>query len=77
MSILEKSVVNLANALDNLEARLNGRLDDHSAAGESMDAARRQARAARLHAEEASNGLAGAIADLKALIGESSGDGKG
>jgi len=68
MSILEKSVVDLANALDNLEAKLNGRLDDHTASDERILAARAQARAARQHAATAASGLAGAIDDLKALI---------
>lgn len=68
MSILEKSVVDLAHALDHLEAQLNGRLDDHSASDERIVAAQRQARAAREHAATASSGLAGAIDDLKALI---------
>lgn len=68
MSLLEKSVGNLATALDNLEAKLDGRLDDHSASGERVDAARRQARAARLQTETAARELSGAIAEVKALI---------
>ena len=71
MSILEKSVVDLAHALDSLEAKLNGRLDDHSASDERIAAARAQARTAREHAATAASGLAGAIEDLKALIEKS------
>lgn len=77
MSILEKSVVDLANALDNLEAKLDGRLDDHSASGERVDAARRQARTARACAEEASRDLSEAIAEVKALLDSAEIKGKG
>lgn len=77
MSILEKSVADLANALDNLEAKLDGRLDDYSADGERIDAARRQARAARARAEEAARGLADVVADLKALLDRAGAETKG
>ncbi len=70
MSALESAVQGLAGALDALETRLDERLAELAAHGDFSDAARRQARAARAHAGEASEGLAAAIADLKALIAE-------
>ncbi len=77
MGILEKSVVDLADALDNLEAKLENNLDDHSASGERIDAAQRQARAAREHAAKASGVLSDAIDDLRNLIENSSAKEKG
>lgn len=68
MSALETAVQRLAGALDALEARLDERLSDLTAHGEFSDAAGRQARAARRHAGEASEILAEAIDDLKALL---------
>lgn len=70
MSALESAVQGLAGALDALETRLDERLAELAAHGDFSDAARRQARAARAHAGEASEGLAAAIADLKALLAE-------
>ena len=77
MSLLEKSVVDLANALDNLETKIEHKLDDHASNGESIAAARRQAHSARTHAAEASRGLADAIADIKALLDRAGGAAKG
>ncbi|MEE2690627.1 MAG: hypothetical protein VX640_03695 [Pseudomonadota bacterium] len=71
MSALENAVQSLAGALDALEARLDERLSELAAHGDFSDAARRQARAARAHAGEAAETLAGAIGDLRALLGES------
>lgn len=71
MSILEEAVKNLAGALDALETRLDERLGELSQNTETVEAAHRQARVARGHANEASAGLAQAIGDLKALLGES------
>lgn len=68
MSVVEKAVIDLANALDALETKLEGRFDDELAGTEEMDAARRQAKAAKARAEEASRDLGGAIADLKSLL---------
>jgi hypothetical protein len=69
MSILEEAVKNLAGALDALETRLDERLGELAQDADAFDAARRQARAARGHASDASVGLARAIGDLKALLG--------
>jgi len=77
MTVLEKAVVDLANALDNLEARIEGKFDDQSASGDAIDAARRQARAAREHAENASKGVGAAISDLKMLLENNKANGKG
>jgi hypothetical protein len=68
MSILEDAVKNLASALDALESRVGDRLGDLSQNAEAIDAARSQARAARLHAGAASTTLAQAIGDLKTLL---------
>ena len=68
MSVVEKAVVDLANALDKLESKLEHRLDDHTARQEEIDAARRQATTARARTEEASQGVGAAIADIKALL---------
>jgi cell division septum initiation protein DivIVA len=72
MGILEKSVIDLANALDNLESKLEHSLDDRSASGDRIAAARRQARAARENAAKAARGLSDAIDDLRGLIADSS-----
>ncbi len=77
MSILEQAVKNLALALDSLEAKLDDRLGELSNTTDAIDAARGQARAARLHAGEASTTLAHAISDLKALLGGAPGNGNG
>ena len=68
MSALEEAVKSLAGALDALETRLDDRLGDFAA--DAIDAARRQARTARAHAADASEGLAAAIDDLKSLLNE-------
>lgn len=68
MTVLEKAVLDLANALETLETKLEGRLDDQSADGETIEAARGQARAARNHAATVSRELSGAIGDLKSLL---------
>ncbi len=68
MSVVEKAVIDLANALDALESKLDSRLDDQMASSEDIDAARRQAKAAKARAEEASKDLGEAIADVKALL---------
>lgn len=77
MTVLEKAVIDLANALDNLETKIEGKFDDQSASGDAVDAARRQARAAREHAENASKGVGAAISDLKALLDANAANGKG
>ncbi len=68
MTILEKAVLDLANALETLESKVEGRLDDQSARAELSEAAKRQARTAREHATEAGRDLAGAIDNLKSLL---------
>lgn len=70
MTVLEKSVLNLANALEALESKLEARLDDLSASDETIAAAKRQALAARKQTDHASRGVAAAISDLKAILAE-------
>ena len=70
MTVLEKAVLNLAGALETLETKLESRLNDHSADGESFDAARARARAARDQAQNVSKELSGAIDDLKSLLND-------
>lgn len=70
MSLLENSVNQLAAALDALESKLDERLADLANQGEAVDAARRQARAAKGHAGVAADNLAAAIGDLRRLLGE-------
>ena len=71
MTVLEKAVGELANALENLETKLEDRLDGQLADREAVEAARRHARAARTHAASAGAGLSAAISDLKTLLAES------
>ena len=68
MSVLEKAVANLADALDHLERRLDDRFDNDANAADDMAAARRQAHAAKAHTEEASRGVGAAIEDVKSLL---------
>jgi len=70
MSHLETTVNQLASALEALESRLDERLAELGHHSDAIDAARRQARAARAHAGEASDGLAEAIDELRRLIEE-------
>lgn len=71
MSQLENTVNQLAGALDALETRLDERLAELGAHSDAIEAARRQARAARSHAGEASEGIAEAIGELRRLMAES------
>lgn len=68
MSVLEKAIVDLANALDALEGKVVDRLENETAHTEDIAAARRQARSARAQTELAAKGVGAAIADLKALL---------
>ena len=68
MSALESSVQTLADALDKLESTLDERIADASADADAVDAARRQARAAKTHISDASEGLAASMAELRALL---------
>ncbi len=77
MSVIEKAVVDLANALDTLEAKIETRLDEQNVSGDAISAARRQARAAKDQAEIASKGVGAAISDIKALLAKSETNGKG
>lgn len=68
MTLLEKSVRNLADALETLETKLDERLDDFSASSDTIAAAKRQAQTARSATDNASRGVAAAITDLKAIL---------
>lgn len=68
MADLDRAVKALQAALDALEERLGDRLSDLAQESDAADAARRHARAARAAADEASDLLAEAIDDLKALV---------
>lgn len=71
MSQLENTVNQLASALDALETRLDERLQELGHQSDAIEAARRQARAARTHAGAASEGIAEAIDELRRLMTES------
>lgn len=75
MTLLEKSVRNLADALEALESKLEDRLDDLSASSDTIAAAKRQALAARKQTDHASRGIAAAISDLKTILADDE-DGK-
>ncbi|NOX83736.1 MAG: hypothetical protein GXP06_12280 [Alphaproteobacteria bacterium] len=77
MSVIEKAVIDLANALDTLEAKIDGKFDDHAASSDAIVAARRQAQTARTHAETAAQGVGAAISDIKALLDNNPANGKG
>ncbi len=77
MSILEKSVSDLADALETLESKIEGQLNDTSAKSDLIDAARRQARAAQGHTASAGSDLSGAISDLKILLDDHKPESKG
>ncbi len=77
MSVIEKAVIDLANALDNLEAKIDGKFDDRTASGDEIVAARRQAQAARTHADRAAKGVGAAISDIKTLLDNNPANGKG
>ncbi len=68
MSILESSVQNLADALDALEAKLDEKHVESTGHSENVDAARRQARAARAHASDASREISRMIGDIQSLL---------
>ncbi|WP_411819476.1 hypothetical protein ABFZ85_11640 [Hyphococcus formosus] len=68
MTVLEKAVRNLADALEALESKLDGRLDDLTANDETISAAKRQASAAREQTENASREIGAAISDLKGIL---------
>ncbi len=70
MTVLEKAVRSLAEAIEALESRLDSQLDDAAANDEAVEAARRQAMAARKQTDSASKGVAAAITDLKLILTE-------
>jgi hypothetical protein len=74
MSILERAVADLADALDTLEAKIGDRFNNEDAGGADAEATTRHIRSARGRAERASNELADAIADLQILIGDAGKD---
>ena len=70
MSRLEESAIQLAAALDTLEAKLDERLAELGHQSDAVDAARRQARAAKTHAGDAADGLGEAISELRRILSE-------
>lgn len=69
MSALETAVQSLAGALDALEAKLDEHKQESAATSDFVEAARRQARVARLQAVSATEGLGEAIGELRTLLG--------
>ena len=67
-TILENSVQTLAAALDRLETSLDDRLTNADADHEAVDAARRQAGAAKRHLTDASAGVSASIKELRAVL---------
>jgi hypothetical protein len=70
MTVLEKAVRSLAEAIETLESRLDARLDDAAASEDMIASARRQALAARKQTDNASCGVSAAISDLKAILAD-------
>ena len=68
MGTLEKSVKKLAGALDALEEKLEDRLSDLSAKGETIEQAKIRARTAKTQASAAAEDLSDAIRELKTLL---------
>ncbi|MCB2097067.1 MAG: hypothetical protein AB7F91_03265 [Parvularculaceae bacterium] len=68
MGALEKSVRKLAGALDALEEKLEDRLSDLSAKGETIEQAKIRARTAKTQASAAAEDLSDAIRELKTLL---------
>ena len=60
----------LANALDELESRLESRIRDSADTAELQAAARRQARTARIHADIAARELSASMSELKTIVDE-------
>ncbi|MBT8471747.1 MAG: hypothetical protein HKN14_01600 [Marinicaulis sp.] len=68
MSVLEKAILNLAEALDDLEGRIEGGADKSAAKTDQLMAAHKQARVAREHTEEAARDLSISIKELHRLL---------
>jgi len=77
MTILEKSVIDLADALEVLESKLESQLSDAAAKSDLIDAARQQAKTAQGHTASAGRDLSGAIGDIKALLDDDKPKSKG
>ncbi|WP_425410152.1 hypothetical protein [Hyphococcus sp.] len=77
MTLLEKSVRNLADALEALETKLDARLGDLDASSDSIASAKRQAQTARKATDHASQGVAAAITDIKSILAEDDGANRG
>lgn len=70
MTVLEDAVANLADALEVLEGKLEAKRFHDASGDDDLDAARRQARTARGHTNEASRALAKSIDDLRAILAQ-------
>ena len=70
MTVLEKAVQSLAEAIEALESRLDARLETANGSDEAVAAAKRQAMAARKQTDNAAQGVAAAISDIKAILAE-------
>ncbi len=73
MSMLERAVVDLADALDTLESKITETLAGKAESAEIGPAMARHLRTAGERAEFASSELTKAIDDLKLLIGDNDG----
>jgi hypothetical protein len=65
---LETAVQTLANALDDLESRLESKIRDAAETAELQAAARRQARTARIHTDIAARELGASLSELKSIV---------
>lgn len=72
MSILERSVADLADALDSLESRINEKLSTAELTGDASTITSRHVRSARKNTDQAAAELSAIIGELKSLIGEKS-----
>ena len=73
MTLLEKAVKDLADALDDLELAIDDRLDSRTLDSQSLDAMRKTAGDAKLHTQNAAAGLADAISELKTILNQKTG----
>ncbi len=70
MSLLERAVVDLADALDTLESKITDKLASKTESAETGPAIARHLRTAGDRADFASGELTKAIDDLRSLIGD-------
>ena len=68
--MLEKSVMNLASALESLEKRLSSHMREHVSSRENMDDALLQTKIAQSNTARASKELSAAIEELGALMAD-------